>query len=58
LNEKIEDDRSSRKMDRGQLSKRKKMSNECFGALHGKEGKTGWRSPKNMGQRGPRVLDT
>jgi hypothetical protein len=24
--------------------------NECFGAPHGKEGKTGWRSPENTGQ--------
>jgi hypothetical protein len=24
--------------------------NECFGAPHGKEGKTGWRSPGSTGQ--------
>jgi len=24
--------------------------NMCFGAPRGKEGKTGWRSPENMGQ--------
>jgi hypothetical protein len=50
LNEKIEEDRSTRKMDRGQLSKQEKSTNGCFGAPHGKEGKTGWRSPENVGQ--------
>jgi hypothetical protein len=50
LNEKIEEDRLARKMDRGQLSKRKNPPTGCFGAPHGKEGKTGWRSPENMGQ--------
>jgi hypothetical protein len=49
LKEKIKEDRSTKKMDRGQLNKRKKI-NECFGAPRGKEGKIGWRSPENAGQ--------
>jgi hypothetical protein len=47
LDEKIEDDRSERKRDRGQL---KKMTIGCFGAPREKEGKTGWRSPKKVDQ--------
>jgi hypothetical protein len=50
LNEKIKEDRSTRKMDHGKLSKWKKPSMECFGAPHGNDGKTGWQSPENMGQ--------
>jgi hypothetical protein len=49
LDEEIEDDRSARKMDHGQLSK-KKSTIGCFGASHEKEGKTGWRSPENTSQ--------
>jgi hypothetical protein len=45
LEEKIEEDKAVKKMDRGQLSKQEKDINECFGAPHGKEGRTGWRSP-------------
>jgi hypothetical protein len=50
LDEEIEDDRSTRKMDRGQLSKQEKSTVGCFGAPREKEGKTGWRSPENVGQ--------
>jgi hypothetical protein len=46
----IKEERSTRNMDRGKLSKRKKATGICFGEPRGKEGKTGWRSPKNMGQ--------
>jgi hypothetical protein len=41
LDEEIEDDRSTRKMDRGQLNKEKSTIG-CFGAPREKEGKTGW----------------
>jgi hypothetical protein len=37
LNEKIEDDRSSRKMDRGQLNKWKKMSTSALEHFMGKK---------------------
>jgi hypothetical protein len=50
LDEEIEEDRSTRKVDHGQLSKRKKSTGRCFGEPRGKEGKTGWRSPENVGQ--------
>jgi hypothetical protein len=40
----------NKKMDRGQLNKWKNPSTECFGAPRRKEGKTGWRSPENVGQ--------
>jgi hypothetical protein len=54
LDEEIEEDRSSRKVDRGQLKKRKNPLVDSLENLARMEGKTGWRSPKNMGQ--PRVL--
>jgi hypothetical protein len=50
LDEEIEDDRSTRKMDRGQLSKWKNPPIDALEHLTGKEGKTGWRSPENVGQ--------
>jgi hypothetical protein len=42
LDEEIEDDRSARKKDYGQLNQVKKATVGCFGALREKEGKTGW----------------
>jgi hypothetical protein len=50
LDEEIEEDKSTRKTDHGQLSKWKNPLGRCFGAPRRKEGKTGWRSPENMGQ--------
>jgi hypothetical protein len=50
LDEEIKDDRSTRKKDHGQLSKRKNPLIGCFGAPREKEGKTGWQSPENTGQ--------
>jgi hypothetical protein len=50
LDEEIEDDRSTRKTDHGQLSKRKNPPMDALRAPREKEGKTGWRSPENMGQ--------
>jgi hypothetical protein len=50
LNEKIKEDRSTRKMDHGQLNKQKKSTNRFFGAPHGKEGKIGWQILENTGQ--------
>jgi hypothetical protein len=50
LDEEIEDDRSSRKTNRGQLTKRKNPPIGCFGAPCEKEEKIGWKSPENMGQ--------
>jgi hypothetical protein len=49
LDEKIEEDRSTRIwiMDNSTSGIK---TNECFGAPHGKKGKTGWRSPENPGQ--------
>jgi hypothetical protein len=47
LKEKIKEDKASKNMDHGQLNKRKKTPTGCFGAPHGKEGRTGWRSPEN-----------
>jgi hypothetical protein len=50
LDEEIEDDISVRKTDCGQLRSAEKYTVGCFGAPHEKEGKIGWRSPKNAGQ--------
>jgi hypothetical protein len=53
LNEKIKEDRSTRKMDRGQLSKWKKNVNECFGAPQGrweKKERQAGEALKNTGQ--------
>jgi hypothetical protein len=50
LNEETEDDRSTRKRDHGQLSKREKSIDRCFGAPREKEENTGWRSLENAGQ--------
>jgi hypothetical protein len=51
LDEKIEENRSARKMDHGQLNKQEKSTNGCFGAPRGKDGKTGWRSPEKCGSK-------
>jgi hypothetical protein len=58
LNEKIEDDRSSRKMDHGQLNKQKKMSTSALEHFAGKKERQAGEAQKNVGQRGPRFLDT
>jgi hypothetical protein len=50
LEEKIKEDKASKKMDRGQLNKRKKDTNRCFGETHGKEVRIGWRSLENPDQ--------
>jgi hypothetical protein len=50
LDEEIEDEKSARKKDCGQLSKQKKSTVGCFGAPREKEGKIGWQSLENMGQ--------
>ena len=47
MDEEIEDDRSIRKRDQGQI---KQTIVGCFGAPHEKEGKTRWQSPENTGQ--------
>jgi hypothetical protein len=49
LDEEIEDDRSTRKKDHGQLSKQKNPSLDALEHCE-KEGKIGWRSPENVGQ--------
>jgi hypothetical protein len=51
LDENIEDNRSTRKEDGSWTTQQeKKSTNECLGVLHEKEGKAGWRSPKNASQ--------
>ena len=50
MNKDIEDDRSTREKDHGQLKKRKNSTIGCFGEPHKKEGKTCWQRPKNEGQ--------
>jgi hypothetical protein len=49
IDEEIEDDRSTRKTDCGQLNKRKNPPLDALEHCE-KEGKTGWRSLENMGQ--------
>jgi hypothetical protein len=50
LDKEIKDDRSARKMDHGQLNKKKNPLLDALEAPREKEGKTGWRSPENVGQ--------
>jgi hypothetical protein len=50
FDEDIKEDRSTRKADRGQLNKWKNPLVYALENLAGKEGKTGWRSPENVGQ--------
>jgi hypothetical protein len=50
LDEKIEENRSSKEDGSWTTQQVEKSTNGCFGAPHGKEGKTGWRSPENVGQ--------
>jgi hypothetical protein len=45
LEEKIEEDKEVKKRDRGTTQQAEEDTNGCFGAPHGKEGGTGWRSP-------------
>jgi hypothetical protein len=50
LNEKIEDDRSTRKIDHGQLSKWKKTSMSALEHLMGKKERQAGEALKSMGQ--------
>jgi hypothetical protein len=50
LDEEIDDDKSTRKTDYGQICEPKNPPMDALRAPREKEGKTGWQSPENMGQ--------
>jgi hypothetical protein len=50
LDEEIEDDKISKEEGSWTCQQVEKSTVGCFGAPCEKEGKTGWRSPENMGQ--------